>query len=326
MKQSYTSISLYNNCGFKYYLQYVLKNFFYTPNVSAELGSLVHWTEQQISEYIKAGKPIPYEQIKELFYSIHKSETVEGRKSTIKGWNLLYDQYQKECEDISEKSGMSYVDKVNKYLEEGIYRQEQYMKEHPEKIIWDCEHRFEFNYNGEVLNGYIDKILYDDKNVQYDIIDYKTKDEEFSGTDVSTPIQFVIYTLALNKELKITDLYEIFADCYYDLVFLGKTQRVCTNGYMKRGLKKLDETLEDIEQKSWTPKPSPLCHWCPFNCNNPNAPKEGKFLCAYGSKWTRDKKTFEVFNQWQGLQEDKQIQFDHQLKQSKLYPNTDFIL
>jgi hypothetical protein len=62
----------------------------------------------------------------------------------------------------------------------------------------------------------------------------------------------------------------------------------------------LDSILKNIGEGHFYPKPTPLCHWCVFSPTNPNQPESAKNLCPYFCKWTKQDKTNEVENEWQG--------------------------
>ena len=121
----------------------------------------------------------------------------------------------------------------------------------------------------------------------------------FRDADIKTPMQHVIYDLAC------IHLYgQPASDHVYDFILIdaiqGADEGVCTKGYLNRGIKKLDKVLNEMDEMEikgeYPPKPTPLCYWCPFHINSPNADPKFSGLCQYHSLWTPEKKSFAVLN------------------------------
>ena len=66
-RYSYSKISTYKQCRFKYYLKYDQKNFLFSANIATDFGSLVHETEENIAKAIQAGQPVDYVRLKNNF-------------------------------------------------------------------------------------------------------------------------------------------------------------------------------------------------------------------------------------------------------------------
>lgn len=163
-----------------------------------------------------------------------------------------------------------------------------------------------------MLSGFIDRIFYNTNTGEYIIEDIKTKEKPFSDADLTTPMQFVVYTYALAQTLGIS---EDQIQCVYNLPFCDMRQPAGTANFMKRGIKKLDAIFEGIESGDYTPGPSPLCYWCPFSPTNPEQIEEGKYLCPYYSLWTREEKTHTVANKWLGMEKHNGIMQKEKEKQ-----------
>ena len=89
--------------------------------------------------------------------------------------------------------------------------------------------------------------------------------------------------------------------CFYDLPLAKNRYSAGTKGFIKRGCKKIDNLLNEIEMKEFTPKPSPMCYWCVFSKTYPKQPKEAKNLCPYYSLYTPENKNFkDVDFAWMG--------------------------
>ena len=57
---SYSKLSTYKDCPFRFYLNYVLKNFAYSASIATEFGSAIHKCEEDIAHYIQDKKEIDY--------------------------------------------------------------------------------------------------------------------------------------------------------------------------------------------------------------------------------------------------------------------------
>lgn len=308
---SYTKISCLEQCGFKYKLQYIDKNYFFDNTIATEIGSLVHYIEETIARTLKAGLQVNYEQLKDMFINLDKkpeketnilepnSSSNKSDKEEILGVKAISEKYKKDFYEI-DGNGQSYYSKCQDYLNYGIYRLENFLKENPEWEIFDVEHEFLIPYHEDfALYGFIDRIFKNKITGAFRIEDIKTKDHPFDDKQLVTPLQFVTYAIGLKTQLNLAD-YPV--EFYYDLPFCDLRQKAGTNGFINRGIKKLDKLLEQSKSDTFAPKPSPLCHWCVFCPTNQNQPEEAKYKCPYFSLWTPGgtAKSWDVMNQWEG--------------------------
>ena len=305
---SYSRLEKYTECGYKYKLVYEDRNFISETGVAAAVGTLVHYIEEKIANCIINGEQIDYDALKKEFYEIdipekkpeydvngHKKKGSEGG---IYGVKKLQKMYGDEFFELNQ-DGVSYFTKCEEYREHGIYRLENYMKSHPELKIIAVEKEFFAEYKGHCLHGYIDRILFDTSTKEYVLEDIKTKGKPFKEEKIKTPLQFVVYSIALAKMYGLFDFPTRFN---YDLPFCDMRQPAGTKGVMTRGFKKLDAIFAGIEAKDFVPGPSPLCYWCEFSQTNPKQPEAGKGMCPYYSLWTPDgnHKAWEADHKWQG--------------------------
>lgn len=294
-KYSYSKLETFIKCPFKYYLKYVLKNFIDTSNINTYVGVLIHKIEQRIGEDLKAGRKIDYEALKKDFYEYHIDKRDKfDMDGGIYGVNYIKEKFKKEFYKVDDR-GQSFATKMENYANFGIYRLENFMKEHPELEIYGTEMHFEIGFHDVVLTGSIDRVLRNKDTGEFIIEDIKTKDKRFSAEDTVTPLQAVIYSYALKSIAKLEQNPEKFR---YDLPILGDRQDAGTKGYIKRGTAKLQSTIDEIHTKFNTPHPCPLCHWCEF--------KDAK-ICPYYSLWTPEHKTFDVKNKWVSMEQHPEI-------------------
>ena len=59
-KFSYSKLSVFEQCPFKYKLTYVDKHFINQPSIATDFGTLIHFIEETIANTIKEGKAINY--------------------------------------------------------------------------------------------------------------------------------------------------------------------------------------------------------------------------------------------------------------------------
>lgn len=297
-KFSYSKLNTYDSCGFKYKLIYEDHHYTFTDSLATELGTLIHWVEEHIALDIMAGKEIDYAKFKNDFQTINIPKTSpKDNDGGIYGIEILQQKYPEDFFSVKE-NGKSYADKCEQYLETGIYRLENYLKANPNVELKSVEQFFSIDYNGYTLSGYIDRLLYDKEHNIYIIEDLKTKDHPFRDQELITPMQFVIYALAVESMFGVD---ENSIECAYNLPLCELRQPAGTKGFIGRGKKKLDKWFEGIKNKDYTASPSPLCYWCAFCPNNPTQPEEGKRLCPYYSLWTPNNKNFKVAHEWEGM-------------------------
>lgn len=315
VKYSYSRINVYNSCGWKYRLSYLEGHFINVDSLAADLGTTLHFIEENIARSLKDHEEIDYEQLKEDFFNINIPKTSPyDTKGGIYGINILKEKYKEEFYKPDD-NGVSYNTKVEDYINFGIYRLENYIKENPGLEVYDMEKFFSVDYNGYILSGFIDRIFYNKNTGKYIVEDIKTKGKLFKDDELTTPLQFVVYVYALHSVLDVP--YENI-ECYYDLPFCQTKQKAGTEGFMDRGIKKLNEIFSGISSDDFKPHPSPLCYWCNFSPTNPNQPEEGKNLCPYYSLWTRESKTHAVSHRWRGMENHDSIMAHELKKQAKI--------
>lgn len=303
-KYSYSRLAQYKNCPFAYDLKYNQQKYVDPPTLVTLLGTTIHHIEEKISLSLMEGRSPNYSDLIDELYNINKPKIskydVDG---DIFGLNILKERFNEEYYTPSDKTGLTYYDKVNKYIE-NIERQESFLLEHPELEIVDVEHGFSFEYQGEIIKGFIDRLLKYKGTSKYQIHDIKTRERLFEGSDVATPLQHAIYGLAIQKEF---GLEEPPSEYFYDLVFIPTMQQVGTKGFFSRAHKQLEKIFAGIHSSDYHPKPSPLCYWCSYSNTNPKVTPEGAYQCPYYSKWTPTNSTYEVMFPWNGPENNAEL-------------------
>jgi putative RecB family exonuclease len=282
---SYSRIDTYKKCPFKYKLLYIEKHQVEAETVSTELGSLIHYIEEHIAIDLKEGREIDYDFYKEQLLNINVDK--------IRGVNIIKDKYHKEWK-IPDKNGFSHEDKADVYFKTGIYRLQNYLKDNPNLSLYAMELPFQLSIHNKDFKGYIDRIYYDKSNGSYIVEDIKTYTKGMVGKELSQSLQMYVYTAAIKVILG----PDTPVKCQYNLPLVNRIQESkVDNDYIRTHL---DSILKNIGEGHFYPKPTPLCHWCVFSPTNPNQPESAKNLCPYFCKWTKQDKTNEVENEWQG--------------------------
>lgn len=289
-KLSYSSLSTYEQCPFKWKLVYLENHYINQPSIATDFGTLIHYLEETMANTLKEGKQINYNEIIDLLFNI---DFTDG-KETIRGVNKLKELYPEDF-ITPDKNGRTYSEKVDSYIDSGMCRLEDYLAEHPELEVYEAEKPFRLEYRGYIFQGFIDRIFKNKLTGDFIVEDIKTYSAPIDKENLTTPLQFVIYKKALELEFPNKQI-----SCAYELPLCNLKQEAGTKGFVDRGFKKIDKLLDAIENNEFAPKPCPLCHWCVFSETYPNQPEEAKHLCPYFSHWTREDKDFSVENEWMG--------------------------
>lgn len=285
-KFSYSKLDTYHQCGYKYKLKYVDGNYSYTDSIATEFGTLIHSIEESMLNTLKAGEAINYTKLKNQFLL-----------SALQ----LQNKYPVDFMAL-DKSNRTYADKMYEYLLTGIYRLENFLKEHPTYTIIGSEIPFNFTYNSYLFKGFIDRVFFDTTTETYIIQDIKTYAVPVEEAKLKTPLQFVVYALAIESIYSSTKIC-----CQYDLPLCNLVQDAGTKGFVERGKKQLDKLFAHIEAKEFIPSPSPLCAWCEYCANSAAAADTTKYLCPYFCQWTKENKTFDKMYDWAGPENDAVI-------------------
>ena len=304
-RYSYSKISTYKQCKFKFKLKYLDKNFIYNATIATDFGTLVHETEEAIAHAIVNGDTINYIALKNRFI-------IESRKLAMKYPTEFFTR---------DKSGRTYQEKTYQYLDNAIYRLERFMQQNPELRIIGIEQKFEFNYdNVHSFNGSIDRAFQNVTTGDILIQDIKSWPVPVQNSELNAPLQFTVYTLAA-QDLWCTDASQI--KCEYDLPFCDTTQPALSNDIVADGAPVLDKLFKGIHSQDFKPTISALCHWCEYNplINPEILDTKPAAVCPYFSTWQKSGDNVrDTLISWQNLESvpvDRQLCIS-QLKQQAL--------
>lgn len=232
LRMSYTSLNSYNECAFKYYLNYVLKVDSYESTFEAFIGSMYH---KILSLYKRTN----------FNFEEEFNKYLETRELSLKE-RLLLVRIKKEL--------LEFIEVIKKQNEYSNYKEELYEKE--AKVLIEKKVSIEFV-------GYIDKIMYR-KNIEdtyFSIIDYKTGiiDTHIEPMKYGLHMQLPVYLYLIHYSKVFTN--PIFTGIYYQNILfnypswsknLEKDQKskYYLNGYSTSNtdiLKEFDITYKDSE-------------------------------------------------------------------------------
>ena len=283
---SYSKISCYSQCHFKWYLKYHEKNFIDSSSIATEFGSLVHETEERIAKALRNELPINYIALKNNFI-------IESRKLALKYPNDF-------CKP--DKSGRTYREKIYLYLDSAIYRLEKFLKNNPNLVIIGIEQKFEYDYDGvHSFNGSIDRAFLNTVTGEILIQDIKTWPVPAQNSELKAPLQFAVYMMAA-QQLWDTPFDKI--KCEYDLPLCDIVQPALSDTIVEEGKVVLDKLFKGIQDENFRPTVSALCHWCEYNpLTNPSILEtKPEAVCPYFSTWQKSGDNVrDTLMTWQGL-------------------------
>lgn len=290
---SHSKLEVYENCPYRYSLQYEQGKRSNETTLALELGTVCHriyeiasqmWRQETINY-----NEINYDDLKFLLEYGDTDEKISGIKDLSKKY--FEEWYEPDSEGHTYSWKMGQFDKgLHEYIE-GF----NYNGWHPFKEEYDFE--FVFN-NRAIIHGFIDAILI---NAEGDLkcIDFKTSKKIFPDNKIPTSQQFSIYCMGM-----LNDFGKLPVQCDYKFILLNQEQNALTTGFAKRIVKKLNTVLDSIDKNSesgvYISSPTPLCWYCPYNKNNPKN-KDFKNECEYYSLWSPTDKRWDVNKHFNAL-------------------------
>ena len=278
---SHSKLEVYENCPYRYSLQYEQGKKSNETTLALELGTVCHKVYEVAAQMWKKGK-IDYNDLKFLLEYGDTDEKISGIKDLSKKY--FEEWYEPDSEGHTYSWKMSQFDKgLHNYIDSFSYNGWIPFKE---------EYDFEFVFNDRaIIHGFIDSILINSEG-NFKCIDYKTSKKIFPDNKIPTSQQFGIYCMGM-----LNDFRDIPLQCDYRFILLNQEQNALTNGFGKRIVKKLNSMMDKIDKcskdKIWIPNATPLCWFCPYNKNNPKN-KEFKNECDYYSLWSPTERRWDV--------------------------------
>ncbi len=293
---SYSKLECFLNCPYQFQKKYSEGKYPEGSTIALDVGTICHLIlELKGQEKIQNKKCTNYEALFKILEEGFNDNTEKSHEH-IKGINELKKEYWEDWYTKDNKSNMNYEEKIELFKEVVVPTR---MTE-TDWFVKGTEVPFKFVYDNRVIVvGFIDRIDEHKETGALRIVDYKTSKAKFDETKIKTPMQHIFYDMACMF------MYDkLPMEHEYDFILINEKQTsadgVCSKGYLKRGIKKLDDTLDKIEEaantKKYLPKPTPLCYWCPYHTTSPNADNKYKGLCVYHSLWTPECRIYTTLN------------------------------
>ncbi len=278
---SHSKLEVYENCPYRYGLQYEQGKRSNETTLALELGVICHRVLECASQMWKEGT-VNYGDLKFLLEYGDTDENISGIKDLSKKY--FEEWYDTDSEGHSYTWKMGQFDKVlHEYIDSFNYNGWFPFKE---------EYDFEFVFdNRAIIHGFIDAILINTEG-DLKVVDYKTSKKIFPDNKIPTSQQFGIYCMGM-----LNDFGKLPVQCDYKFILLNQEQNALTTGFAKRIVKKLNSVMDKIDKNGesgvYIPSPSPLCWFCPYNKNNPKN-IDFKNECEYYSLWSPHEKRWDV--------------------------------
>lgn len=239
---SYSHISSYENCPYQFYFKYVLQ----IPGAESQarsFGLTIHNTLKEFYERVRASKqgmsniakPPKEEDLLEIYERKWQSGGYEGPKQ------------EKDRFEAGKKSLKEFYKKFYEKSQDPIL----------------LEHRFRVPMGDFWLKGTIDRVDNTEKGLE--IIDYKTGRLPKDPKHIEKDLQLPTYALAMEK-MQDKKIYQV------SLLYLEDNEKISTKiskENKEASIKAITESLEEIKNLKFPPKPGPLCKFCDYKniCN-----------------------------------------------------------
>ena len=266
---SYSRLDCFKQCPMKYKFKYIMGLYTDSKTFPLLIGTLSHEVLEDKFKRIMEGN-----------YDF--SDLVLKYKNGIKEINPPLEEYKTKVNSL--------IKRINK--EESLG---------DEWKTFSVEQDINFKIGEYKMIAKIDRMDISDSG-DFRVVDYKTNNKLYEKKDLGTPMQFVVYALAIK------DKYEKYpVENMYDMIFLNDVQMCLTDkNWEKKGIYKIKKLFEEIELciniDEFHPKPTPLCWWCPYGDeNSPNSDSVYGGICEYRSLWKPNDKTHRKLKEWEGI-------------------------
>ncbi|MBS3801836.1 MAG: PD-(D/E)XK nuclease family protein [Candidatus Thermoplasmatota archaeon] len=244
MQYSYSRLSTFEQCPFKYKLKYIDNiDPIIKDTIETFLGSIVHQTLEQLYKTLLTGYIIFLDNLLTFFY--HK-------------W---YEQWDDEILIVKKKYSMQHYQSRGKQFITDYYN--QYTPFNKTKTI-SVEDRISFSLDDEKnyqMQGYIDR-LDESKSGHYEIHDYKTGSKLPSQNQLDKDRQLAIYALGVKHKYPDANDIELV---WHFLKFNKELRSKRSDQQLSTLSSQLISSIDTIENTKKYPRtPSLLCHWCRY--------------------------------------------------------------
>jgi len=260
---SYSQLSMYNQCPLKWSLQYREGYKQFVPSIHTVFGTSIHETLQHYLTvmYETSGTNADSENLIELFEQRYREE------------------YKKQYKN-NKNSHFSTPEELRGLFEDGINILEFFKKK---KNLYFSPSK---TFNNVLFQGYLDVVMYHEPTNKFKIIDIKTSTRGWNNEkkDENKLAQLILYKYWFSKQYNIPEenieieffivKRKIFENSEYPQsriqTFSPPSGKIKTN----KALKLLNDFIHEVfdldgsfKKNEYSPNPSSLCNFCPFNDN-----------------------------------------------------------
>lgn len=251
---SHSKLKTFDQCKYRYKLRYIDR----VPpeigkSIEAHLGTVVHNALEWLYKEVKKGRTPELDELI-IYYSENWQKEIEEHKKEI-----VIIKKGLEIKDYFEK-GIGYL--INYYTKHKPFKDKTVEVE--KKIVVDLT-------DTHKLQGYIDRLVYNEETDEYEIHDYKTSNSAPTQDSIENDTQLALYSIGIkenldyNKEIKLV---------WHYLSFNQKVESRRTEENLKKLKEDTIKKIEEIESTAeFPPSKSILCNWCEY-----------KNICPVGKK------------------------------------------
>ncbi|MFH0831717.1 MAG: PD-(D/E)XK nuclease family protein [archaeon] len=240
---SHSRLSTYEQCPLKYKFSYIDKiETEAEQSIEAFLGSMVHDVLEWLYKNVKMTK-IP--SLKECIDYYEEQWKKNYTKDIVINSKFTASHYFNLGKNFITKYYQGYAP-----FEENTIAMEK-------RVLIDLDGSGKYK-----LQGYIDRLVYDDEENVYEIHDYKTNKALKEQMELEEDRQLALYSIAVKAMYP--DAHKIGLVWH----FLAFDKEFCiykTDEQLENLKKKTIKVIQEIESaKEFKPNPSKLCYWCEF--------------------------------------------------------------
>ena len=285
-RHSYSSIDVFVNCPMRYDFTYNKGYRSSVTTLALGMGSIAHKCLELLI-LTKMGKAsYTLEQIINVLYEGWIEPENENEQKTKEGNLLGVNELQKKFFEDFIEGGYS----VKLITFKQLLAREFIMGDWKPIAV---EQEFTYNFKDICcFHGFIDRVDMNSKG-ELRVVDYKSSKKIYDNKKLNHSMQMGVY-----KNACLELFGKIPIEYVYHFIFLDEQQNALKGKYVAKIDQEIIDTLGDYNicdrTENWKPNPSPLCYWCPYHGNSPNADPEFSGMCQYYSLWTPENKTFKV--------------------------------
>ena len=241
---SHSKLSTFEQCKLKYRFRYIDK---IIPDIErtieSHLGSVVHSTLEWLYTEVKKNKLPTIDEVI-INYSENWKEDYEEDIPIMKKEMTVNDYFNK---------GIQFL--INYYTKHKPFDDNTIAIEKGIIFNLDKEGRYK-------IRGFIDRLVYNLKNKEYEVHDYKTSSRLPSDESIENDRQLALYSIAIkeafNHEKRVMLIWH----------YLAFNKRIVSKRTDEQLNQLKEETLNLIKEIESTtvfpPRKSPLCNWCEY--------------------------------------------------------------